>query len=171
MGRHLLELLTESQSLWARMIHCCHRLNEEGGGGSRMGAETGRGWWGQVLRVTNVSFGEWFNAHLRKDIGNGASTKFWTTRWGGGPALRDRFPRLFHLSSNKDETIGEMGLWEGAEWKWRLDWRRTPRGREDDARRELEEWLSGRCCQGRGRIRGDGGTKGKEITQLGRINV
>lgn len=38
--------------------------------------------------------------------------------------MRNKYPRLFYLSEQKDDFVGEMGVWESEVWKWDLKWRK-----------------------------------------------
>lgn len=44
--------------------------------------------------------------------------------------MKDKFPRLFLLSSQQDASIRDMGLWTNGMWHWRLQWRRLLLDRE-----------------------------------------
>ncbi|RYR07607.1 hypothetical protein Ahy_B05g075001 [Arachis hypogaea] len=61
---------------------------------------------------------------VRMSVGNGSKTKFWEDKWLGDFSLRDKFPILFVVSSNKNEVITNCGFWDGLLWNWNLRWRR-----------------------------------------------
>jgi len=56
---------------------------------------------------------------VRKVVGGGSSTFFWTDNWVGGVPLRDRFPRLFSLAEDRWATVAEM---ESRGWTERWRW-------------------------------------------------
>jgi hypothetical protein len=39
--------------------------------------------------------------------------------------LEQRFPRLFSISTQKDDVITEVGSWREGMWRWDLRWRRS----------------------------------------------
>ena len=41
-----------------------------------------------------------------------------------GEALKNVFPRLFSISSNKNAKLSELGSWSNGRWVWGLVWRR-----------------------------------------------
>lgn len=43
---------------------------------------------------------------------------------GGDFALKDRFPRIFSISTQTPYSIDNMGIWDGDTWLWDLIWRR-----------------------------------------------
>ena len=45
--------------------------------------------------------------------------------WVGNSSLETSFQRLFSLSANQEQKVEEVGVWEGPEWQWRLQWRRN----------------------------------------------
>jgi hypothetical protein len=66
----------------------------------------------------------WFNREVVRKVRNGISTKFWNDPWVGSIPLRDAFPRLYSLSSQKEAVVSDLwGMLEGG-GEWRLVWRR-----------------------------------------------
>ena len=66
----------------------------------------------------------WFEARVRKRVGDGANTDFWRDCWCGNVPLCDRFSRLYDLVVNKSITVRNMfllGVDVGGE---ALQWRR-----------------------------------------------
>ncbi|XP_016199025.1 uncharacterized protein LOC107639987 [Arachis ipaensis] len=51
-------------------------------------------------------------------------TLFWEDVWLSGGPLKERFPRLFSVSDQKESVIGNYGFWDGLEWIWNFQWRR-----------------------------------------------
>lgn len=58
--------------------------------------------------------GSWFDENLRRVVGGGGNTYFWTDNWVNDASLRMQFPLLFDLAENKWVTVEEMlrGGWE-----------------------------------------------------------
>lgn len=40
-------------------------------------------------------------------------------------ALKDKYPILYQVSIQISHTISDVGIWDGEEWYWDLQWRRT----------------------------------------------
>lgn len=57
-------------------------------------------------------------------VGNGASILFWQDSWIGHQPLKLIYPRLFMISTQKDDFIINVGSWIENEWVWDLQWRR-----------------------------------------------
>jgi hypothetical protein len=79
-------------------------------------------WWVDICNLDKDS--NWFVSALVKKVGSGNNTKFWSDIWVGEQPLRDRFPRLFGISNQKEDTIASMGGWNDFQWVWNLEWRR-----------------------------------------------
>lgn len=47
-----------------------------------------------------MGVGSWFDDNLRRKVGDGVSTLFWTDNWVDGVPLCNVFSRLFDLSEN-----------------------------------------------------------------------
>ena len=67
----------------------------------------------------------WFQEELSWKLGCGDKVKFWEEVWVGSSNLKSLFPRLFSLSLNQGQTVGEVGVWINSDWRWRLTWRRA----------------------------------------------
>lgn len=65
----------------------------------------------------------WFDDNIRRVVGGGSSTFFWTDNWVGGVPLRVKFPCVFYLATDRWFTVAEMARrgWEegGTAWEWR----------------------------------------------------
>ncbi|GAU22541.1 hypothetical protein TSUD_296610 [Trifolium subterraneum] len=69
--------------------------------------------------------------------GKGDSTTFWKDIWVGNQALCHRFPRLFGISTQQHEVIGNLDSLVARQWHWQLQWRRKFFVWEEDQYREL----------------------------------
>ena len=58
-------------------------------------------------------------------VGNEKQTLFWHDTWIGDLCLKEKFPRLYVLSSQKNHVISWCGFWDGFEWVWSFQWRRN----------------------------------------------
>jgi len=66
----------------------------------------------------------WFKKEVGWKLGKGDKARFWVDVWTGNANLKTLFPRLFSLSLNKGQKVGEVGVWEESVWQWKLRWRR-----------------------------------------------
>jgi hypothetical protein len=80
-------------------------------------------WWKSICTIDGVA--RWFANSVRKKIGNGSSTRFWSDIWVGSQPLKDVFPRLFSVSVAKDLLVAEARVWVDGLWCWKVDWRRA----------------------------------------------
>jgi len=67
----------------------------------------------------------WFQEELSWELGCGDKVKFWEEVWVGSTDLKSLFPRLYSMSLNKGQTVGEVGVWVNSKWRWNLGWRCT----------------------------------------------
>jgi hypothetical protein len=66
-------------------------------------------WWKDLRGIESAAISlNWVSGGLNRKIGNGVTTSFWLENWIGGVTLRDKFPRLFSLSNQKEATISEV---------------------------------------------------------------
>jgi hypothetical protein len=61
---------------------------------------------------------------VKRNLGNGASTRFWLDIWIGNLSLKERFPRLFSISNQKDALVADTWGGNGA-GRWNFNWRRS----------------------------------------------
>ncbi|PWA34062.1 RNA-directed DNA polymerase, eukaryota [Artemisia annua] len=55
---------------------------------------------------------------MRKRIGNGRNTQFWSDLWVGDQTLKERFPRVFVLERIKDCSIADRWCDDNWNWNW-----------------------------------------------------
>lgn len=124
--------LTNNKSLWSRTIIARHGgilLNHTGQMAvSERGCKSG--WWSKVLATTGRVDNGWFWRKISQKLGNGNTISFWNDCWVSDRPLRDLYPRLYHLSANREGKVREMGSMIDARWKWDVAWRRAPLERE-----------------------------------------
>jgi hypothetical protein len=103
---------------------------------TRMGSP----WWRDLCLLEKDS--DWFNRAIGKRVGNGNLTSFWNEQWIGNQSLRQRFPRLFGISMQKNEMIQKMGRLIDGRWQWELQWRRNLFAWEEDQFRDFLEIIA-----------------------------
>ncbi|XP_022041188.1 uncharacterized mitochondrial protein AtMg00310-like [Helianthus annuus] len=64
-------------------------------------------------------------------IGDGKKIKLWLDNWAGELPLRDRYPELYKIAKNKQETVAKHGTKVGNETHWNIEWRRPPNNDEE----------------------------------------
>ncbi|MCI06863.1 putative non-LTR retroelement reverse transcriptase, partial [Trifolium medium] len=60
----------------------------------------------------------------RTELGEDYKPWFWEEKWVGDISLRDRFPRLFSISIQKDVSVADVRNPTSDLERWRLLWRR-----------------------------------------------
>ncbi|GKU98532.1 hypothetical protein SLEP1_g11525 [Rubroshorea leprosula] len=55
------------------------------------------------------------------EVGKGNSESFWKDSWRSVRVLANAFPRSYMLSIGKENSVQEMGSWEGETWSWNLE--------------------------------------------------
>lgn len=101
--------------MWLKILHARHgniKCIQNGQQGVR-GRSNNTGWWSKVLALVGGSGNGWFWSNLSQKLGNGSSISFWNEIWVGDKQLRELFPRLFHLCSDKEGIVRDMGYWVG----------------------------------------------------------
>jgi hypothetical protein len=96
-------------------------------------------WWKAICCLDGDN--RWFSGAVRKKVGRGNSTLFWDDQWIGDQPLRQKFPRLFGISNQKEEVLHNMGNLIEGRWHWNLLWHRARFQWEEEQFRELSEIL------------------------------
>ncbi|GKV26407.1 hypothetical protein SLEP1_g35721 [Rubroshorea leprosula] len=84
-------------------------------------------WWRDVCRLDYLEGerGGWLTEGFRVRMGEGKRLSFWWDHWCGEGCLANRFPRLYLLSTGKENKCYQMGNASNGSWKWNLKWRRN----------------------------------------------
>lgn len=123
LGKWCWRMLVDKEGLWYRVLKA--RYRQEGGWLKEGGRESSLLWrmMSGIRQGVDLGVGDWFGDYVRRVVGRGDSTFFWTYNWVGGVSLRVQFPRLFDLAVNKWVTVKEMESrgWVdgGGAWEWR----------------------------------------------------
>ena len=82
-----------------------------------------RSLWEQITDM--ASFGDKVLDVIQKGfhqkVGGDSSSLFWVGQWVGEIPLKERFPRLFSISSHKQNYIADIGIWEDEVWNWTFE--------------------------------------------------
>jgi hypothetical protein len=95
-------------------------------------------WWKDLSSIGSNLDTNWFGRSVKRNLGNGASTSFWLDTWVGNSPLKDRFPRLFSISNQKEALVADLWGGSGA-GRWNFSWRRAPFAWEEPL---LEEFMA-----------------------------
>ncbi|KAJ9537335.1 hypothetical protein OSB04_030068 [Centaurea solstitialis] len=134
----------ESNALWVKVIRSI--FGEGGGlmeGGD--GVSKGSSVWSNIVKVGREidDMGIQFSKSIEEVVGNAENIKFWEDSWLIDESLKSRFGRLYQLEVHKNILIAEKGEYVGDDWRWNLEWRREPRGREIGELEDLQSLLRG----------------------------
>jgi len=67
-----------------------------------------------------------FEDNFTWEVGNGREIRLREDKWVGNTTLKDSFPRLFSISSNKESSLWQGGVRsENSKWSWKIEWRRN----------------------------------------------
>ena len=96
---------SQKTSLWVRIIKAIH------GNDGKMGKDIYSGirsCWLNIVREVKELQIQGINVfdYIRLKLGNGESILFWEEKWSNDSVLKDLFPRLYALESNKLVTVG-----------------------------------------------------------------
>ncbi|GAU36466.1 hypothetical protein TSUD_166320 [Trifolium subterraneum] len=96
-------------------------------------------WWKDVslLGDSTVTCSDWFSDGMIRRVGNGRETAFWFDPWLGSVPLKNRFQRLFQVSEQCLNLIGDMISWVQGEWNWDFRWKRELSLEEFDLAHDL----------------------------------
>lgn len=128
-GKWIGRLLGESEGLWVRVLQ-----SKYGGLGSvremlssRKGWSSSSIWWRDICKLFLGSNGDGMCRDFTRHLGEENNTSFWHDIWACEMSLKDKFPRLFLLSNQKNCRISEMGSWGNSSWEWDFQWCRGSR--------------------------------------------
>lgn len=121
LAKWMWRLRSEPEGLWSRVIKLKY------GGSSTLPHSV---WWRGIQEACIINGENWVDEGSEKSVRSGNATSFWCENWLGGGCFREKYHRLYNLSSLKRATIAECGVWRGHVWEWKFRWRRTLRGRE-----------------------------------------
>jgi hypothetical protein len=120
-------LLSKGQSIWKNVLWDRYGGGERGVSWMtrRLPANKASPWWNDLVSVGVVAGSDRLSDIFFKKIGNGSNTSFWHDKWVGTQPLKEVFPRLFLISTQKECSVMEVGRWNSGRWEWSLLWRRN----------------------------------------------
>jgi hypothetical protein len=81
-------------------------------------------WWKDIMTIEGSGGVNWFNEEVERKVRNGEHTKFWLTRWRGGISFREKYPRLFAMSNQKEAMVADIWVFNDVDREWTFSWRR-----------------------------------------------
>ncbi|KAL8544462.1 hypothetical protein ACS0TY_004859 [Phlomoides rotata] len=142
LSKWIWQFLNEPSRLWVRVVQSRHgglgmvyeRTTYREGARRRgvRSAQATSGWWRDICNIYVGKEGRGVCNDIYKVIGNGEGTDFWRDIWAGDVPLCEKFNRLYRLSTQREDRVGDMGIWEEHGWRWDFKWRRGLRGRETE---------------------------------------
>jgi hypothetical protein len=104
-------LLTEGESIWRNVLKEKYSGGERGFGwlSRPLASNIASSWWNDLVSIGTVDGVDRLCGIFFKRIGNGGETSFWHDRWVGVQPLKDVFPRLFLVSTQKEACVSEVG--------------------------------------------------------------
>ena len=90
--------------------------------------------WADIMQVGKrwPEFLDFFKSNVQLKVGDGKDILFWRDRWMGERALKEEFPRLYMLSSDKEKSLFALRRSEAGSSGWTVSFRRRLRGWEVD---------------------------------------
>ena len=83
-------------------------------------------WWSDLRSTINHSSMADVSSQFIWKLGRGDQILFWEDCWvERGIRLKDKFPELYNLSSQKFHTVATMGTFGESGWEWSFSWRRN----------------------------------------------
>ncbi|GKV37224.1 hypothetical protein SLEP1_g45281 [Rubroshorea leprosula] len=144
MGKWWGRLAENKEGLWKRVVAGKYG---EGGGHWLDWIKGYRGvgslWWRDVCCLDKIDRGRagWLMEGFKTKLGDGKSISFWWDNWSGEGYLANKFPRLYLLSTGKENTCYQMNNDRAEPGRWNLRWRRELFEWETEEARELHEVL------------------------------
>jgi hypothetical protein len=99
-------------------------------------------WWKDICSIGTNLDTNWFLRDVTKKLGNGLHTCFWSDVWVGETPLKDRFPRLFSISTQKEVSVAGVRKNINGASSWDLNWRRRFFVWEHDLYNELLDLIN-----------------------------
>jgi hypothetical protein len=101
-------------------------------------------WWKSIIALDKAVPGKkWILESIKRKVGDGATTSFWVSNWLGNVPLSLTFPRLFSLSTQKEDSVLDIVVVAGGRLEWNFMWRRNLFQWEEALVVELKEILEG----------------------------
>jgi len=124
LGKWKWHLLQNQGELWAKVLES--RYGGWRGLDDEARAANKSTWWRDLKKTTQQSYqGRAIQSGFRWKVGAGDRIKFWEDRWlCQETSLAEKYPRLYSISLQQQQTIRQMGSHTDNRWEWHFIWRR-----------------------------------------------
>lgn len=122
----------DNESLWVKVVRSKYKLDQRSWLPEYPTKGSVSTVWNDICAVGDPSsgIGGIVKEGFKIKVYSGNNTYFWNHNWLGPYTLKEEFPRLFLLSSQKDEVISN--IWGGLEdGSWGLNFKRRLQDREN----------------------------------------
>ncbi|KHN11229.1 Putative ribonuclease H protein, partial [Glycine soja] len=83
-------------------------------------------WWSDLRLVNQHPEMEDVSKHFCWKVGRGDQIFFWEDSWvDGGAPLKEQFPELYQIPSQRFHVVEDMGYFSDYGWEWNFSWRRN----------------------------------------------
>lgn len=117
----------EGNPLWKKVICSIHSLEANMPLIQQQRVASQGGVWDKIMKVDR--WGERYNKVIKQGwwmrVGDGIKTRFWSDKWIGDLAWKEKFLRLFLVSLQKEDVIANMDFLDGMFWQWNFTWSRN----------------------------------------------
>ena len=115
-----------NNSLWKSILMSVHALKGLKASSDNF-SKVKEGAWSQMMKndVLTSKIRTTIEEGMILSVGSGNSILFWHDKWCDQGPLKDAFPRLYSISTQKNNFITHMGYWHEGYWAWTLSWRRN----------------------------------------------
>lgn len=125
LGKWKWKMFQHQRELWVRVLESKY-------GGWRNLSELPRIssesiWWRDLkLLDQHPLHGLTIQSAISWQVGCGDQFRFWEDNWRGGEGtLLSKYPRLYAISCQQNQTIQQMGNFRQTRWEWDFKWRRS----------------------------------------------
>lgn len=142
LGKYRWRYSTEEERLWKIVLKSIEGLDSNLASYENFAKCKSKIWCDIKDDSRSEQFGMVMLEGITNELGKGNKIFFWSDVWVGEETLKDRFPRLFILSSQKNHRVTQMGSWNGHVWSWSLLRRRGMFEWEKEQETEMRELIS-----------------------------
>lgn len=103
LGKCLWRFLVDRLGMWRSAVICKYGVGSHKWFPNAIDSPYGSGFWKGILRGWEA-----FVRHIRFDIGDGSSVRFWKDKWCGDRELWRAFPTLFSLALEEDSLVSSI---------------------------------------------------------------
>jgi hypothetical protein len=102
LGKWLWRFASEKEAWWRKILVAKYGAVWGGWRSWETSGSHGVGLWKYICRGLRS-----FQCHIRFDPGFGSNIRFWEDIWCGKTSLKDPYPGLFNIATNKDASIAD----------------------------------------------------------------